>query len=43
VALKGYKASHPLSSFDAQLRLYLSKIGQAEDDLKTMVLRDHAS
>jgi nitroreductase len=34
----GYKASHPLSSFDAQLRLYLSKIGRAEDDLKTMVL-----
>jgi len=33
----GYKASHPLSSFDAQLRLYLSKIGPAEADLRTKV------
>lgn len=33
----GYKASHPLSSFDAQLRLYVSKIGQAEADLQTLV------
>jgi len=33
----GYKASHPLSSFEAQLRLYQAKIGQAEADLKAMV------
>jgi hypothetical protein len=33
----GYKASYPLSSFDAQLRLYQSKIGKAEADLKEMV------
>ena len=36
----GYKASYPLSSFDAQLRLYQSKIGQAETDLQTMVRYD---
>jgi len=33
----GYKASHPLSSFQAQLRLYMSKIGQAEADLRKMI------
>jgi nitroreductase len=33
----GYKASHPLSSFDAQLRAYLAKIGQAEATLQAMV------
>ena len=33
----GYKASHPLSSFEAQLQLYKAKIGKAEDDLRTMV------
>jgi FMN reductase (NADPH) len=33
----GYKASYPLSSFDAQLRLYKSKIGGAESDLKAMI------
>ena len=33
----GYKASHPLSSFEAQLRLYKSKIGKAEEDLRAMV------
>jgi nitroreductase len=33
----GYKASYPFSSFDAQLRHYQSKIGQAETDLKEMV------
>ena len=33
----GYKASHPFSSFEAQLRLYMSKIGQAEADLRKMV------
>jgi FMN reductase (NADPH) len=36
----GYKASYPLSSFDAQLRLYQSKIGPAETDLQTMVYYD---
>ena len=36
----GYKASYPLSSFDAQLRLYQSKIGQAETDLQAMVYYD---
>ena len=36
----GYKASHPLSSFEAQLRLYVSKIGQAEADLQDMVFPD---
>lgn len=33
----GYKASHPLSSFEAQLANYASKIGQAEADLQAMV------
>jgi nitroreductase len=33
----GYKAAYPLSSFDAQLRVYQSKIGKAEADLKEMV------
>jgi nitroreductase len=33
----GYKASYPLSSFDAQLRVYRSKIDRAEADLKAMV------
>jgi len=36
----GYKASHLRSSFEAQLRLYESKIGQAEADLQTMVFRE---
>jgi nitroreductase len=35
--MAGYKASHPLSSFEAQLRLYKAKIGKAEDDLRAMV------
>jgi hypothetical protein len=35
----GYKASHPISSFEAQLQLYISKIGQAETDLQAMVFR----
>jgi nitroreductase len=39
----GYKASYPLSSFDAQLRLYQSKIGQAEADLQSMVYYDDQS
>ncbi len=33
----GYKAAYPLSSFNAQLRVYQSKIDQAEADLKEMV------
>ena len=39
----GYKASHLFSSFDAQLKVYQSKIGQAEADLRTMVFygEDH--
>jgi hypothetical protein len=36
----GYKASNPLSSFDAQLRVYQSKIGRAEADLKAIVFYD---
>jgi nitroreductase len=36
----GYKASHLRSSFEAQLRLYESKIGQAEIDLRAMVFRE---
>ncbi len=33
----GYKASHIFSSFDAQLKVYQAKIGQAEADLREMV------
>jgi hypothetical protein len=33
----GYKASHPFSSLEAQLRVYQSKIGQAEEDLRGMI------
>jgi nitroreductase len=36
----GYKASHLRSSFEAQLRLYESKIGQAEIDLQAMVFHE---
>ncbi|HEY3289344.1 MAG TPA: nitroreductase family protein [Anaerolineae bacterium] len=35
--LAGYKASHLTSSFQAQLRLYQSKLGKAEADLRRMV------
>lgn len=35
----GYKASFPFSSLDAQLRVYQSKIGQAEEDLKRMIFK----
>jgi len=35
----GYKASHLFSSFDAQLKVYQAKIGQAEADLRRMVLK----
>ena len=33
----GYKASHLLSSFEAQLQVYRSKIQKAEEDLKRMI------
>ncbi len=33
----GYKASFPFSSLDAQLKVYESKIGQAEKDLEQMI------
>jgi nitroreductase len=33
----GYKAAYPLSSFNAQLRVYQSKIGKAETNLKEMI------
>ena len=36
--IAGYKASHLFSSFEAQLRVYQEKIGQAESDLQAMVL-----
>jgi len=40
----GYKASHPLSSLEAQLEHYASKIGAAEADLEAMVFgEDKAS
>ena len=35
--MAGFKATHLLSSFEAQLQLYRSKMGQAEADLKEMV------
>ena len=35
--MAGYKAAYPLLSFNAQLRVYHSKIDQAEADLKDMV------
>jgi nitroreductase len=37
--IAGYTASHPFSSFEAQLRIYQSKIGQAEADLQAMIFR----
>jgi nitroreductase len=36
--IAGYKASRPESSFETQLRVYLAKISQAEDDLRRIVL-----
>lgn len=36
----GYKASHLFSSFDAQLKVYRAKIGQAETDLNAMVFSE---
>jgi hypothetical protein len=36
--IAGYNASHIGSSFEKQLALYRSKIGQAERDLQEIVL-----
>jgi len=36
--IAGYKASHLSSSFEAQLRVYQSKLGKAEADLQAMIL-----
>ena len=36
----GYKAGHLNSSFEAQLEVYKSKIGQAEKDLQAMIFND---
>ena len=42
--MAGFKAAHLLSSFEAQLRLYRSKMGQAEADLQAMVFyKDQSS
>jgi nitroreductase len=38
--IAGYKASNLLSSFEAQLRVYQSKISDAEKDLRKMVFGD---
>jgi nitroreductase len=35
----GYKAMRPFSSLEAQLRVYRSKIGQAEEDLHRMIFQ----
>lgn len=35
--IAGYQASHITSSFEAQVRVYLSKLGKAEADLREMV------
>lgn len=39
----GYRAMRPFSSLNAQLRVYSSKIGQAESDLQNIVFTDTAS
>ncbi len=36
----GYKAMRPFSSLDAQLGVYRSKIGQAEEDLRKMIYKE---
>jgi nitroreductase len=38
----GFKAAHPSSSFDAQLRIYQAKIGKAEADLEQMLFHERA-
>lgn len=35
--ISGYKASHLRSSFENQVRIYQSKIGQAEEDLRDII------
>ena len=35
----GYKAMRPFSSLEAQIRVYQSKIGQAEEDLRSMIFQ----
>lgn len=35
--MAGYKASHPGSSFEAQLKVYQTKLGRAENDLRSIV------
>jgi nitroreductase len=37
----GYKASRPLSSFDAQLQQYVAKLERAEEDLRALVSPGH--
>jgi hypothetical protein len=37
----GYKASFPFSSMQAQLGVYRSKIGQAEEELEKMIFGDN--
>ena len=37
----GYKATHPGSSFEAQLKIYQDKLARAENDLQRMVLCAH--
>jgi hypothetical protein len=39
----GYKASFPFSSLEAQLKVYASKISQAEEDLRQMVFSRYES
>jgi nitroreductase len=39
----GYRAMRPFSSLNAQLRVYSSKIGQAESDLQNIVFTDITS
>ncbi|MCS7061355.1 MAG: nitroreductase family protein [Anaerolineae bacterium] len=38
--IAGYKAAFPRSSFEAQLHVYRSRIGQAEQELRRLVLGD---
>jgi FMN reductase (NADPH) len=39
----GYKAMRPFSSLEAQIRVYQSKIGQAEEDLRQMIFHARKS
>jgi nitroreductase len=38
----GYRASHPLSSFEGQLQVYAAKIDEAEADLQTIAFSESA-